>query len=60
MNNDRDDKDNKKDKKGSDQKHPGVFTPEPPQVMNPSEHPKKNTDDSKSSKSKTKEKKKDK
>lgn len=35
-----------------------VVTPEPPQVMNPSEHPKKNSGDDKHSKNKKKEKKK--
>lgn len=52
MNNDKDDKDKK------DQENPSVYTPEPPQVMNPTERPKKNTDEDKGPKEKKKEKKK--
>ena len=48
----------KKDKTKSDTKNPNVYTPEPPQVMNPSEQPKKNSRSDKPSKTKKEEKKK--
>ena len=51
-------KSDKNEKAKPDQNKPGVFTPEPPQVMNPTEHPKKNADGDKASKEKKKEKKK--
>jgi hypothetical protein len=51
-------KSDKEDKSKTDQNNPNVFTPEPPQVMNPSEHPKKNRDGEKASKNKKKARKK--
>jgi hypothetical protein len=47
-------KDDKDNKSKLDQNNPKVFTPEPPQVMNPSEPLKKNTDRDKASKRKKK------
>lgn len=51
-------KDDKEAKGKPSQNQPNVFTPEPPQVMNPSERSKKDADDGKHSKDKKKEKKK--
>jgi hypothetical protein len=51
-------KNDKDDKSKSGQNNPNVHTPEPPQVMNPSERPDKNADGDKASKSQKKEKKK--
>jgi hypothetical protein len=51
-------KSDKNDQTKGDQKTPNVHTPEPPQVMNPSEPPKKDADGDKASKDKKKEKKK--
>lgn len=51
-------KDDKEAKGKPGQDQPNVFTPEPPQVMNPSERSKKDADDGKDSKDKKKEKKK--
>jgi hypothetical protein len=51
-------KSDKNDKTKPDQKNPSVYTPEPPQVMNPSERPKENAGGDKASKSKKNKKKK--
>jgi hypothetical protein len=48
-------KNDKNDKSKPDQNNP-VHTPEPPQVMNPSEPPKRNADGDKTSKDKKKKK----
>ncbi|HMJ71092.1 MAG TPA: hypothetical protein VK508_19465 [Cyclobacteriaceae bacterium] len=51
-------KSDKNDKTKPDQNKPSVYTPEPPQIMNPSEQSKKSADENKASKSKKNAKKK--